>query len=187
MNGFVILNLIAFQVGWWSTMLLASNGQPVWAALPGVVVFVLHAVLRKAHPVRTISLLMAAGLGYLADQIMSLTGVLGFAPALLPAGWAPLWVLGLWLGFVTTLDGVFAFLKSSHAFAAVAGAVSGPLAYAAGTALGVNTVSGVVGYLILAAAWAGALFISVAIVRAAEALSPTAVAPDARLRQERMA
>jgi hypothetical protein len=99
-------------------------------------------------------------------------GVLRYAapsPAL-PAGGAPLWILGLWLAFAATLQCSLAFLQRRRWLAAAFGAIGAPLAYL-GAAHGWQAVVFAAPswptLLALAGAWALALPVLATIARPA--------------------
>ena len=53
-----------------------------------------------------------------------------------PNGFAPYWMLTLWIAFATTLNHSLRWLMHRPVAAALAGAIGGPLAYLAGAKLG---------------------------------------------------
>jgi len=80
---------------------------------------------------------LLGGVGYLVDSVLGLAGVLefqddNFGGRLL----APMWLLGLWLFFATTLGSSLSWLSSRPRLAAVLGAAFGPVSYYAGFNLG---------------------------------------------------
>ena len=77
-----------------------------------------------------LALLPLAAAGFGLDLLLWQLGVLGFN------AW-PLWLLGLWVGFVWTLPHGLGWLARWHpAQQALLGAVSGPFAYLVGARLG---------------------------------------------------
>jgi hypothetical protein len=57
-----------------------------------------------------------------------------------PEGFAPYWMLSLWIAFATTLNHSLRWLMSRPAAAGLAGLIGGPLAYLAGAKLGALTL-----------------------------------------------
>jgi hypothetical protein len=101
----------------------------------------------------------AAVMGYAADSALVWFGVLTFPPHAV-FGWpSTLWMAGLWVNLALTLDASMAWLRGRYALAAVAGAVSGPLAYAAGERLGAAVLGPSFGsaMLVVAVEWVVAM------------------------------
>ncbi len=69
-------------------------------------------------------------------RLLAVLGFIGYAPGPLPAPFAPLWVLALWVLLGTTLDVSLRWLRGRWWLAALLGAVTGPLAYLGGARLG---------------------------------------------------
>jgi hypothetical protein len=84
---------------------------------------------RRALDLRLLMLAFACGLAI--DGTLSELGWIryaGPAPALPPGG-APLWILALWTSFSLTLTRSLAWLSGHPLWAAVFGALGGPIAY----------------------------------------------------------
>ncbi len=161
----LIANLVAFQIGWWATVLNAAFGA-LWLAAGVVAAVLVIYFLTAIHRTRDVWLLPVAALvGMAADAGLAAGGVLQFAPAV-TVGVLPIWVGLLWLNFVTLIDGALRLLQQRLLIAALLGAVSGPLAYLAGVAFGLVEIGGGwMGYLALAGAWAGVLVAQFALAR----------------------
>jgi hypothetical protein len=137
----LIVNLVAFQIGWWATVISAAFGT-LWLAA-GVIAAVLALYfIMSTHRTRDLWLVpVAALLGMAADAGLAAGGVLQFAPAA-AIGVLPIWVALLWLNFVTLIDGALRLLQQRLLLAALLGAVSGPLAYLSGVAFGLVEIGG---------------------------------------------
>ena len=73
-------------------------------------------------------------------------------------GWAPFWMVSLWMAFATTLNHSLRWLTSRPWVATLSGAIGGPLAYLAGAKLGAMTLaSPVSAMLLIAGLWAVAM------------------------------
>lgn len=133
----LICNILGFQIAWWASVLSARAANE-WLGI--AVVLTVVAMHLAFHPQRKAELgciALTAAIGYAADTVAALLGALQFPPHAVPALPAPLWVFGLWLAFATTLNTTFVWLRRRWLLAAGLGALSGPLSYAAGSALGV--------------------------------------------------
>lgn len=150
--------LIAFNALWFASVGGAAGGRP-WLGPAALIPYLaaecvwrarLDARRTPAHatsgPARLLALAAAAGaLGYLLDSALTLPGLLRF-PARAALGWpSPVWMVALWAGFATLLDGSLAWLRGRWLLAAVLGAASGPASYFAGTRLGALSLGGVAG------------------------------------------
>jgi hypothetical protein len=174
----IILNIVAFQVAWWSCV-LSARADAVWIGLiVAAGVFALHLVASPLRSTEAWFIPLAAALGYAMDTLATLLGALQFdatAQRLLPA---PLWVAALWLAFATTLNTTFVWLRKHLIVAAVLGAASGPLSYAAGAALGVVTLPDALrSVIVLGVFWGVTLPILVVIAGQAVQPRPSSTGP----------
>jgi len=153
----VLLNIVGFQLAWWSAVLGAAHGRAWLGPLVAVAVLALHLRLMPQPRRELAFVLVAGGIGYMVDSVLVAAGVLVFEAHWL-APLAPAWILALWVGFATTINRTFAWLRGRLLAGAALGAVSGPLAYAGGHALGALSLErGMVGLVMLAATWAALL------------------------------
>ncbi|MBK9128700.1 MAG: DUF2878 domain-containing protein [Phycisphaerales bacterium] len=153
----VLLNIVGFQLVWWSAVLGAARGSPWLGPLVAIAVLAVHLRL-VPEPRRELAfVLVAAVIGFMVDSVLVVAGVLVFDPhALAPL--APAWILALWVGFATTVNRTFARLRGRLLASAALGAVGGPLAYAGGQVLGALSLGrDLVGVGMLAATWAALL------------------------------
>lgn len=154
----VMLNILGYQVAWWAAVLSARAGAEWIGLAVTAVVLVLHLLVSPARRSEAWFIPLAAAVGYAADTLATLLGALEFNSnphSILPA---PLWVAALWVAFATTLNCSLSWLRSRLVLAAVLGAASGPLAYAAGVALDVVAMpSPVLSTVVLAVLWGATL------------------------------
>ena len=131
-----LINFIAFQAGWFSCVLSASNGMPWLGLLIVGLIVVLH--IRSAdQPRHEIQLLaLCVGLGLVFDSLLVSSGWVTYPSGMMFTGIAPYWILAMWALFSTTLNLSMGWLKSSLVLASIMGAVFGPLSYLAGQRLG---------------------------------------------------
>jgi hypothetical protein len=130
------LPLVANQAGWFACVLGAAHGV-AWVGPVVVAAWCSLYVAAADSPRREAALVVAtAAWGYLVDAALVLGGVFAFTP---PArlGWpSSPWMIALWALFGTTLRGPLARLLARPGWAALAGALAGPLAYGGGVRLG---------------------------------------------------
>jgi hypothetical protein len=131
----MLVNIAAFQAGWFACVLGAAHGR-AWAGTLAAVLIVAAHVWRAALPGREAALAaIVLVLGACCDSALAATGWLAFAEA--PAAWlAPHWILAMWALFATTLNVSLRWLRGRYLWAVVLGALAGPVAYAAGANLG---------------------------------------------------
>jgi hypothetical protein len=134
-----LVGIIAFYVCWLACVGGAARGIP-WVGPLAVALYVLADVRTiRTRPARTrqVWLLGAAGaLGYAADSVLVLSGVLTFPPHA-ALGWpSTVWMVALWVLQAAVLGNAMSWLRSRFTLAAAVGAVGGPLAYLAGERMG---------------------------------------------------
>jgi hypothetical protein len=134
-----LLNAAGSQLCWWACILGAASGAP-WLGPAVVTAFVALHLWRAVPPAaraRELRLLASAALlGFASDSALVLGGVLSF-PSHAALGWpSTVWMVALWVGLAATLRSSMSWLQGRPLVAVVVGALSGPLAYAAGERLG---------------------------------------------------
>jgi uncharacterized protein DUF2878 len=129
-------NFLAFQAGWFATVLLAAEGRPLLGAICTLPLIALHLAFVAQPRREAIFLLVAGGLGCLCDAALGLagwiqlTGTQGLGPVFL------FWFAALWANFATTIDISLRWLQPKPGLGLVFGLVGGPAAYWAGERLG---------------------------------------------------
>ena len=132
----IAINIIAFKIGWASTIFGAANDMPWLGPLVVLIAIFVH-LHRAAYPAEEVRLLLLAGLiGGCWDSIMVAAGWLSYANGQIAPGTAPVWIVGMWTLFATTLNLSFRWLRSKLVLAAVLGGIFGPLSYYLGAKLG---------------------------------------------------
>jgi hypothetical protein len=154
----LVVNFVAFQLGWFACVLGAANGLP-WAGplvVLGVVALHLARALRPLPELRLVGLAMALGL--VVDSLLLATGWLSYPAGLWLPGMAPYWIVAMWALFATTLNVSMGWLRGRPLLAVLMGAIGGPLSYLAGEKLGgIELTAPVAALSALAFAWAVAM------------------------------
>jgi hypothetical protein len=135
---FNLWNFAAYQLAWFAVILSAAHGLPQAGVATALVVAAVHLALRR-ELVELKLIGLAAVIGLLVDSTLAVSGQVRFAAAW-PEGFAPYWMLSLWIAFATTLNHSLRWLMSRPAAAGLAGLIGGPLAYLAGAKLGALTL-----------------------------------------------
>jgi hypothetical protein len=123
----VWFNAAWFQVTWLCLVLGRENLLPFSAAL-----IILHLVMVRDLWAELLRLSSIASIGISIDALLSVTGFFQFTGDAI----IPLWLIGLWLVFATTLTRSLAWLARYPALVVGAGALVLPLNYWVGMRLG---------------------------------------------------
>ncbi|MFK3650894.1 DUF2878 domain-containing protein [Lysobacter enzymogenes] len=156
----VWIEFLGYQAVWFAAVIAAGHGH--W--WPGALAAALFVAIQLAVAPRRSALLrlLAAALlaGAIVDGALALSGLARYAAAWPSPQFAPLWILGLWCAFATTLLRSLRPLRHRPALAALLGLIGAPLAYS-GAARGFGAVAFAEpawhGLLALALGWAAAL------------------------------
>ncbi len=154
----LLINFVAFQLGWFACVLGAANGLP-WLG-PVVVAAAWPCTWpRRAAPLPELYLVLAAMvLGLVADSVLLATGWLSYSVGLWLPGLAPYWIVAMWALFATTLNVSMGWMRGRPVLTVLMGAVGGPLSYLAGEKLGaIELTQPVQALAALALAWAIAM------------------------------
>jgi hypothetical protein len=125
------VNFIGYQIAWLIAVMGASRGF-TWPALSACGLFLGAQLAVSRHRARELRVIAAAiGCGLIIDGGLAASGLLHYAaPSLaLPPGGAPLWILGIWAAFATTLTRSLHWLQGRPILAACFAAIGAPLAY----------------------------------------------------------
>lgn len=132
----MIINFVAFQLGWFSAVLGAAKGVP-WAG-PVVIAVVLGVHFYQAKkPSEEVGLVLACALiGTWFDSMLVALNWVSYPAGQWHAMLAPYWIIAMWMLFATTLNLSLRWLRGRPWLAAIVGGITGPLTYVAGTRLG---------------------------------------------------
>ncbi len=151
----LLINVLAFQIGWFSCVIGAANGYPSVGLVVTMLVVLLHLVLAYQPRTELILIAIAGVIGACFDSLLLQTGWVSYPNGILLAGIAPYWIVAMWVLFATTLNVSMRWLHGNYTAAALLGLIGGPLSYLGGARLGglvfVETTSALVA---LAIGWA---------------------------------
>jgi hypothetical protein len=154
----VLINVLAFQAGWFSCVIAAANGMPWVGLLVTALVVSLHVstVTLAARELQLIAIAVAMGLVF--DSLLVSMSWLSYPNGQFASGLAPYWILSMWALFATTLNVSMRWMHGKLVLSALFGLVGGPLSYLAGARLGAVTfVEPVIAVVALGAIWAVAM------------------------------
>lgn len=124
-----IRNMLWYQSIWF----LAVLGGSATVSIIGMLL-IWHVARSTNRVAELIIIVGCGGCGYLADSVISALGIYRFpAGSALPA---PLWLLGLWLGFAGSLQHSLAYLTDRPLLLVIFGAVGAPFSYLAAARFG---------------------------------------------------
>jgi hypothetical protein len=154
----LLVNFVAFQLGWFACVLGAANGM-AWAGPVVVVAAVVLHLATARRPLGELYLVLAAMLvGLVADSLLLATGWLSYPAGLWLPGLAPYWIIAMWALFATTLNVSMGWMRGRPVLTVLMGAVGGPMSYLAGEKLGaIELTQPVLALAALALAWAVAM------------------------------
>lgn len=165
-----IINLVAFKVAWTATVLSAAAGIPVVGAVAVAIAAGIHLKSTANPRAETRLLAVAAIMGLVWESLLVTAGLVEYTAGSWVPGMAPYWIVTMWVLFATTLNVGMRWLHRSPAVAAVAGALGGPLAFAAGAGAGaVEFASATTSLVVIGIGWAVLLPILVWIAQRLEA------------------
>ncbi len=129
-------NLVLFKAGWLACVFLAAVGKPALATLAVAAVVAIH-LYRSPGPVKESAFLLCAGLiGLTWETFMVQAGLIEYPASSATGGWAPYWIVAMWVLFATTVNHGFSWLKRHWMLTVVFGLVGGPMAFLGGAAMG---------------------------------------------------
>ncbi|MFZ9642602.1 MAG: DUF2878 domain-containing protein [Candidatus Methylopumilus sp.] len=133
----MLVNLIGFQVAWFSCVLGSANQQPWLGVLVGCLVLAVH-LSRCDKPLFEVRLLIAASvIGLIFDGIPKSLGWISFTPvSFWPDVLPPPWMVILWALFASTINVSLNWLKHKNLLAILIGAIAGPVSYWSAVRLG---------------------------------------------------
>lgn len=133
------ITFVLSQVGWFACILGAAHGW-LWLGPLTVGGLAILFIAGADHKRRALIRLTVVGsMGIVTDSGLMAAGALVFPDTVqvlpnLPG--PPAWMVALWVGFGTTLDGTLRPLRARRGVAVLVGALFGTLGYRAGVGLG---------------------------------------------------
>ncbi len=132
----MIINFIAFQIGWFSSVIGAANQMPWLGPLVFLMVLALHYRQARRPQAELLLIISCGAIGLVFDSMLVVCGWVTYPSGLVSDQLAPYWIVTMWMLFGTTLNLSMGWLKGRPILAAAFGAVGGPASYIAGQKLG---------------------------------------------------
>ena len=180
MSKAVVVNLIGFQIAWFTTVLGAAHGMH-WLGLIVVPLILAMHLFSTQHWRQELSLAATAALlGFAVDSALVASGVFTPIPYIWASPpWSPPWMVMLWVNQAAALNSSLAWMRERYLLGAAFGAIGGPLAYLSGAKLGaMSQLPTQQGLVILGFTW-GVMF-PLLLWLAANAATPTPPADPPR-------
>ncbi|CEN55676.1 DUF2878 domain-containing protein [Candidatus Methylopumilus turicensis] len=138
----MLLNIIGFQIGWFSCVLGAANQRPWMGVFIACLVLSIHLAKSSDARFEFKFLITALIIGIIFDGIPQSLGWITFNPvSYWPNILPPPWMIMLWALFASTLNISLSWLQNKNIVAILIGAVAGPVSYWSGARLGALTLS----------------------------------------------
>jgi hypothetical protein len=136
-RGAILVNFIAFEIGWFACVLGAARHQArLGLAITALILLGSVIVARAAWARQLLLLVLVALIGFVWDSALSLAGLTVYPGSLFGHQLAPAWIVALWALFAMTLDVSLRWLQGRTVIAIVLGAIAAPLSYYGGVRLG---------------------------------------------------
>jgi hypothetical protein len=168
----------AQPAAWLASVLGAVRGVHWLGPAVVAVLVVFHLIVPAGRSSARILVLAAVSIpfGFVFDSLLVGGGVYEPVRWLLPAPWATLWLLALWVNFALILDVPLRWLQRHLPVAALCGGIFGPTAYLAAERLGAIDIAAPrpMYIVILAGAWAVGLAALMLAARLLPTFSPRA-------------
>lgn len=150
----MLVNVIAFKVGWLSSVVGVANDVPLLGPAVILAAIVIHLAIARQASTELLLVITTGVIGAGVDSVMIAAGWLSYPSGMLVAGFSPYWIIAMWMLFATTFNASFRWLQSRQFLAFLLGAVFGPLSYYFGAKLGAVTLNDFyVSMAALAVAW----------------------------------
>lgn len=131
-----LINIVAFQGVWFTSVLGAAHGRP-WLGALAFVPFLAWQLRSSSDPGYDLRALITLGIaGLIIDSLYPLLGSLSYSSPWPSQAFAPTWLALMWLNLALTLNHSLAWLRRRYLLAALFGGIGGALSYWAGARLG---------------------------------------------------
>ncbi len=150
-----ILSVTQFYISWAACLFGATHGAPMTGPVVVLGLLTLHLSLTRDRKQNALLILSVGLIGSAIETALILARLYAFTGHSL--SWVcPVWMTALWMSFGATLNHSLRWLHGRYGWAAVLGAMGGPLSYYAGVRLGALTFLSTLAFTlsVLAISWA---------------------------------
>lgn len=150
-----VLNFLAFQIGWLSSVYGGAQQMPWLGPIAVAAALTLHFRVAKWPLTELLLILSCAAIGAFFDSTLVALGWVKYSSGVFSDYAAPYWIITMWMLFATTLNVSMRWLRGKNWLAAFFGMVGGPMTYLAGQKLGgIVLVDQVAALVALGIGWA---------------------------------
>lgn len=128
-------NFLLYQIVWFACILGAASGLPLIGIGLALLVGGLHLAMARLPESELKVILLTGLIGGAWEYVVVNQGWVRYAGAG-SSGFAPAWIIALWLAFATTFNVSLRWLQGRLWLASALGLVGGPLAWYAGQRMG---------------------------------------------------
>ena len=173
-TGIVVTNLVGYQAGWLAAILGGAWAMPWLGPLVTVPLLALHLKLAERWTPEAKLLGLAMLIGLIADTLLIVSGRITFTSGSMAGVISPLWMIGLWALFATTMNVSLRWLRGRWLLCVLLGGIGGPAAYYAGVKLGAAQMHEPLAASLLAVAviWGAATPLLVALAQRLDGFAP---------------
>lgn len=128
-------NFLLYQIVWFTCILGGAGGLPLIGIGLALLICALHLAMAR-RPATELKIILLTGLlGGAWEYLVVNQGWVRYAGAG-NSGFAPAWIIALWLAFATTFNVSLRWLQDRLALASALGLIGAPLAWLAGQRMG---------------------------------------------------
>lgn len=125
----LLFNIIGFQTVWFLCVYGAAHNSIVPSLIASTAFALAVTWLSTERKRDLITLALALPMGFIMDSSLAKSGLMTFSYALPYQGWAPAWIMCLWLGFSFTLNHSLQSIYAKPLAIFLFGFLGAPLAY----------------------------------------------------------
>ena len=131
-----VLNFVAFQIGWLSSVYGGAQQMPWLGPIAVALALALHFKIARWPLTELLLILSCALIGCFFDSALVAFGWVQYPSGVFSEYAAPYWIITMWMLFATTLNVSMRWLRNRPWLAAFFGMIGGPVTYLAGQKLG---------------------------------------------------
>jgi hypothetical protein len=167
-----LVNFLAYQISWFACILSAAKGMPWIGSVIAVSVVGWH-LSGARHPKTELALIAAVGvIGLFWESALVQTTWIAYPSGNILSGFAPHWIVALWLVFATTFNVSLKWFKNHLYLVALLGFIGAPLAFYGGSAFGALTLTPTLGLTAIAVGWGLLMPLLMLLARRLDGINP---------------
>lgn len=137
----IAINVAVFYVAWFVAVWAAAKNWPVEATLASLAVVLVHMLISENRRHDWAVIVLAALAGFVVETIMVRSGLAVYQAAGPVDGFAPAWLVTMWMAFATMFNVSLNWMKSHLWLAVPFAAIGGPACYYFGVKMGAMTMA----------------------------------------------